>query len=679
MEVLDGEFRETDSVNSFSSRLSLLLSRTRGDAGLALTCFEDEIMTYPVINFCAAAWKPLVLASAISALFVPPVYAADDELKTLSPVVVTASRLEQPQTEALPHTTVISSEQIRESGASDVISLLNRQAGIEILQSGGSGMQSSLFMRGAEASQHLILIDGIPVRDATMLGMAAPLQHILPEHIERIEIVRGNVSAIYGSGAIGGVIQIFTKRGTGSPSVNLSAEAGSRGTTRLGAGVSGQSGNTRYALSMARFKTDGFSAVDTSQFPSENPDDDGDKNLSLTTALSHEWQKGHELGVRAYFHDAEFDYDNFGDGPVTRIDDGTSRQHTVALFSKNRLSAKWLSTVTLSETEITRSDKGVDAGTVLSDSNYKSRARLLQWENELSLSPDWVLTGGLSAAKERATITSYFSWPESAWGPAGSSSSGYSPSRSNRSMFAGLNGKSDAHSMQLNVRYDDVGDSGSDATGYLGYGYALTPKWKFIASASTAFLAPNLYQLYDPSFGNPELKAERALTHEFGFQYATGPTLLRTTVFSSRTRDLIIWNGSGYSNIGKARNHGLELSASSHVAGFDVHASLTLQNPKNKVTGERLLRRAKTLGSLALSKGVGDWRFGGDVQYAGLRKDGAADMPSYWLANLNVHYVLDKTVTLYGRMENLFDRDYQTVYGYNQPSRGIFVGIRWNQ
>jgi len=287
-------------------------------------------MTFPVLNFRAPAWKPLVLVSALSAIFVSPSYAQTDDIKTLAPVVVTAARIEQPQTEALPHTTVITKEMIRDRQATDVVSLLRTEAGIEIAQSGGAGTLTSLFMRGTNSNQSLILIDGVPVRDpSTPGGTAMALEHLLPEQIDRIEIVRGNVSAIYGSGAMGGVIQIFTKRGEGPPTVTLSAEAGSRDTSKFSGTVSGQSGETRYMLSATRFSTDGFSAMNTTQYPFENPDKDGDRNVSLAAALSHEWSKGNEFGVRMYAFNAKYNTDGSGWGTQTQVDTGQSRQDKI--------------------------------------------------------------------------------------------------------------------------------------------------------------------------------------------------------------------------------------------------------------------------------------------------------------------------------------------------------------
>jgi vitamin B12 transporter len=625
-------------------------------------------MTFLASPFRAPAWKPLALASAISAIFVSPVHAQTDDVKSLPPVVVTASRIEQSQAEAIPHTTVITAEDIRNSQATDVPSLLKTQAGAEISQNGGAGSVTSLFMRGANSNQSLILIDGVPIRDATELGTVVALQNIHPDQIERIEIVRGNVSAIYGSGAVGGVIQIFTKQGTGEPKANLSGEVGSRGTTKVSGGFSGKSGDTRYMISATRFRTDGFSSMNTKQYPKENPDKDGDRNISAAGALSHEWSKGNEFGIRFYANDSKYNYDGGGFSmSPTSIYSGNSKQQTTSAFSKNRFSSHWLSTLTVSHTETEREAFSLNGS--INEYGFKSNSNLMQWNNEVMISPNWIMTAGLDAAREYGRGWDTYSSPT------------FSESRLTSSMYAGMNGKFDAHSVQVNLRRDHVGGVDNDTTGYLGYGYALAPAWKLIASTSTAFLAPNLYQLYDPYSGNADLKAERARSSEAGVQYAEGGLLTRATMFQSHTRDQIDYDfgTNKYRNIDRSSNHGMELSASGRLGTIDMRSSLTLQSPKDETTGEALSKRAKTLASVAASKPFGAWRIGGDVQYVGYRPEGTHELPSYVLANLNTRYKVNKEVSVYGRIENLFDREYQTAYGYNQAGRGFFTGIEWRQ
>jgi len=408
-------------------------------------------MIFSVSNDRTPAWKPLALVSILSACFLPSASAQTQDDKTLPSVVVTAARFEQPQTEALPHTTVITAEMIRNRQASDLPTLLRSEAGIEITQNGGAGTAASLFMRGTNSNQSLILIDGIPIRGSS--GGAAELEHILPDQIDHIEIVRGNVSAIYGSGAIGGVIQIFTKRGTGQPGVSMSAEVGSRGTTKVSGSVSGKSDDTRYALSATRFKTDGFSAINTSQSPNENPDKDGDRNVSLSASVSKEWSKGNELGARIYAYDAKFSYDG-GESLLTDNTGAKSKQQTIAAYSKNRLTPEWQSTVTLSHANTRNEALTTLNSAVYSESSYKSETDMLQWANEVMLLPNWMMTAGFDASREKADIYSNY------YGSA----SQFSPSRSNSSIYTGINGKFDANSLQFNLRQDHVGGSGSDTT-----------------------------------------------------------------------------------------------------------------------------------------------------------------------------------------------------------------------
>ena len=300
---------------------------------------------------------------------------------------------------------------------------------------------------------------------------------------------------------MGGVIQIFTKQGTGKPTANVFAEYGSHDTTKVGAGVSGKTeGGTSFALSATRFRTDGISAMSKKHYPSENSDDDYDRNLSINASLSQKLNEDHELGVKLYMYDAKFEYDGGGWGTPGQDDWGKSKQWIGSIYSKNRITKDWLSTVTLSQAEHRREynteyEYGGD-----SHSSMKTETSMLQWNNTVALSADWMMTAGLDAAAEKVK------------------NDGESHKRDRYSAFAGLLGKMGDHNVQANVRYDHVNDAGSDTTGYLGYGYDLTPEWKLLASVSTSFLAPNLYQQYDPYSGNEHLESEHSTNYEAGIQ-----------------------------------------------------------------------------------------------------------------------------------------------------------------
>lgn len=643
-------------------------------------------MQFPVSESTrTSAIKPLLLVSVLATCFATSAIAQEagnTEEKTLEPVVVTASRIEQLQKDAIASTTVITSEIIKNKKLADVPSLLRSEAGIEFARSGGPGGNVSVYMRGTGSTQFLVLLDGVPINDGNAVGTIDLLAHIQSDQIDRIEVVRGNVSAIYGSGAMGGVIQIFTKEGSGKPTGNVFAEYGSHNTVKLGAGVSGKHEDTRYALSVTRFKTNGFSAMNPAQSIKANPDDDNDKNVSLNASLSQRLTKDHELGARLYMYDAKYDYDsnNGANDDAT----GKSKQWTAAVYSKNRFTQNWLSTLTLSYNKVDRNYKDLNTdigwGGFTSDkrSKYRSEESMLQWDNKVVLSSNWTLTAGLDWGQDKAYTDSKWANP--------SNNSHYNVDRDKYSAYAGLLGKIGPHNLQANVRYDHVENAGADTTGYLGYGYDLTSAWKLLASASTSFLAPTLYQQYDPSMGNKDLKSERSTNYEVGIQYAQGKDLVRLTAFKWRTRDLIegvydpITYAGNFYNIDNAKNTGVELNLATSVLSLDVRANLTWQNPKNKETGEYLSRRARTFGSLNVSKTFGQWYFGGDIQYNGHRDDSTYNdyrLSSYAIVNLDARYNLNKNVSLYARVENLFDKDYQTAWSYNQPDRGAYVGINF--
>ena len=607
-----------------------------------------------------------VFSSAVTAVVSANAQSSSDT--SMAPIVVTAARVTQLQTDALPFTTIISAEDIRKSQAVDLPALLRREAGIQFTQNGGIGQSSGLFVRGAETRQTLILLDGVPLTKQDASGTVS-IEHLMLDQIDHIEIVRGNVSSIYGSSAIGGVVQIFTRRGEGPARVTAEAEAGSRGTTRVATGVTGGSSGAdavRFALNASNFRTDGFSSLNPAQVPTANPDRNGYRNSSISGALSRDFGKDQQVGLNFSATEGRFSFDS-SFGVPTDIQTGKTKVSTVAVYSQNRINERWSSRITYSESR-DRNANHYDTSYGVTDDRYQSKTRMLQWTNEITLAPNWSATAGA----------------ERQWQTLGTDD-GYGTlldvNRNANSVYAGVQGKLGAHQLQANLRHDQLDRVDSATTGYLGYGYLLSPRWKALASIATGFAAPPLGYLYSPGFGNPALKPERSRSAEVGVQYAYEAALLRAAVFDTRTREQLQYDpvANTFANIARARNRGLEVSASGTLAETALRASLTLQDPRDELTDARLRRRAKTLASLSANRGFGPWQVGGDVSVTGSRPDGSAQLGAYALANLNARYRLSKSVELYGRIENLFDRDYQSAYGYNQAPRGIFAGVRWQQ
>lgn len=607
--------------------------------------------------------SPRVSALSLAVFIALPSFAQTQ----LKETVVTANRSEQLLTEALPHATVIGRDVIERSQAVDLPSLLSSEAGFQFTQNGGRGTTANLFLRGSASLQVLVLIDGVPLTKQDTAGTLS-LEHIMLDQVERVEVVRGNVSAIYGSGAIGGVIQVFTRQGQGSPKGFAQLEVGSYGSVRASAGLSGQAGDTRFSLGVGRHKTDGFSVMDVKQYPNENPNSHGYSNTNYNLGLSQDLAKGHTLGLRAQGSDGQTTFNGGGFGTSTDVYKGRSTPGTWSLYSRNQLANDWHSELTFSEG---RESSVYDANltTYPYNSEAVTRSRTLNWTNSVAVG-SWLLTVGAENQRQMIDATD-------------STATQLNRARGVAAVFAGLAGSFGVHSMQLNARRDDAEGLAAKTTGYVGYGFQLTPEWKALASVSTAFNLPPLGYLYDLYSGNPALQPETARSTELGVQWAQAGQVVRTTAFKTQISNMLLYDFATYkfNNVADASNKGVEVSYSGKVARTDLRASLTLQDPVNETTGKRLPRRARTMASLGASVPLGPWTLGGDLRYTDARPDTPANpsLPSYTLVNLMGRYTLTPEVALTARIENLFDSQYQTAYGYNQSARAVYVGIVWTQ
>jgi vitamin B12 transporter len=575
-------------------------------------------------------------------------------------VVVTASRTEHRIREAIPHTTVLTRQDIRDAQVADLPSLLRREAGFEFSQSGGIGTTSSTFLRGASSNQVLVLVDG--TRVSSLTTGASQLDQILLDQIERIEIVRGNVSSLYGSGAVGGVIQVFTRRGRGIPSAEFEAAAGGQRTGRLRTGFGGESDGTRYMFSFSRFQTDGFSAQRPENSPTTNPDRDGYFNDSWSASLAYRFSAAHEAGFSAFGSEGRVEYD---DAFAMSAQDRQAAQTLLAAGSAyldSRIGSNWRSRLTYalgrdsSEQYLNATRTGMTA----------TRNRQLTWQNDFVVSSDQQITLGAEGLRQSVASTTAY----------------VHDARDVDAAFAGYRGHFGRHSAQVNARWEDYSDFGAARTWYTGYGYDFTDSVRLTAARSTAFRAPTFNELYWPGFGNPNLRPERARNSELGVQYAHGPHLLRVVAFRSLISDLI--NPWPIVNLNEARISGVETSYRGRIAATDVQASLTRQNPTFlDASGEQdLLRRARIFGSLALGRTLGDWRLGAEVLASGRRYDNhvatftRTELAPYRVVNLTANYRIGPMTELGMRIENAFNRQYTLAHGYNTQDRKLTAEMR---
>jgi vitamin B12 transporter len=578
-------------------------------------------------------------------------------------VVVTATRLPQALNKTIADTTVLNEQEIRNSGAPDVETLLRSLAGVEVVQSGGLGAQSSIGMRGTSSTQVLVLIDGVRIDSATT-GTTA-LEHIMLDSIERIEVVRGNFSSLYGSEAIGGVIQLFTKHGSGTPAFNASAGVGSYGMQRMAAGFSGAVDDTSFSVNAGPVKTDGVSAMNPQLMPGANPNNNGYDNNTLDGQVKHAFNADHALSASVFSTRGNISFDS---GGPTDINNTVENIDKISLASDDQLSAMWHSQVRLAQ--------GIDdSHTYLNGApayRYLTQDNQLAWQNNLKIADGQLLS--LSAEHLAQAVSSDTLYTQT--------------TRTVNSVLGGYTGEYGAQQVQLNARQDNYSDFGTANTGLLGYGVSFANSWRVTTIISTAFKAPTFNDMYLPVSwgGNPNLLPERSHNKEVGLHYAENGQHVDAVYFDNRIDNLIVLNANYASiNIPSGQITGQELSYAGDFGNKHLQAHMTFQDPRDATTGLILLRRARQFGDIAASHDLGLWNMGAEVRYSGARQDfntfanTAVTLPSYSLLNLTSRYTIDKHLNLLARVDNLFNRNYSEVYGYNTLGRTLFVGLNYQQ
>lgn len=595
---------------------------------------------------------------------------AQAENNLLDEVVVTASRSEQPLNQTLQSTSVITQRDILESGASDVPSLLRNLAGVEVAQTGGMGSQSSLYLRGSNSTHTLVLVDGVRIGSATTGATA--IDQLILDQVERIEVVRGNVSALYGSEAIGGVVQIFTKHGKGAPQASVSAGYGTHATRRASAAFGGEVEGAAFHVGVSKLATDGVSAINTTLAPSANPDADGYDNTSVSARAGYAFNNAHRLDASVLHSLGKVQTDN-AFGLATDRDESDATLSKWSLASSNRLLDSWESRVTVAQ----GMDDLVSRSNGLKTSAYKTVSQQLAWQNTLNVGDQGVLMLAAERLKQNVSGTTAFS----------------ADTRSTNSLLAGYTADYGVHQVQINVRQDKYSDFGSANTGLLGYGLRIGDTLRLTANVSTAFKAPTFNDMYWPlevspwgSYsGNANLKPERARNLELGAHYKRGKVYLDASLFQNRIRDLIAYtsdpvtSAGTMSNIDEAIIEGMELVYGVKHDSIEVENAITLQSPRNVKTGAILSRRAQTMNTLTVARRFDSGRVGFEWRSSGERKDGANTLVGYDVINLTAQWRLTSNLGLNARVDNLFGQDYMLVHQYNTLGRTLFVGLNYQQ
>ena len=576
---------------------------------------------------------------------------------TLDSLVVTAARWPQALSELVADVTVIGAEEIARAGAQSLAELLRRVPGVEIVMNGGPASTSGVFLRGANSNQTLVLIDGQRVGSSAS-GTAA-LEAIPIDVIDRIEILRGPASNLYGADAIGGVIQVFTRNGGDVFAAHASAGYGTYRTSVASGGVSGAAGAWRYALDVGHRQSDGFNAIANPANFSFNDDRDGYRGDDASGSVSLRLAPEQELSVRFLKSrlDAQFDAEpGFDDRTITTVD-------SLALASRNRLTGWWTS-----QLEAAQTDDISDSRTGFGPGRFTTRQRLYVWQNDFLL-----LRGSLGVALERRE--------ERVGGDAA-----FAINSRNTNAAVGVYRLAEGpHAVQLNLRRDDSTQFGARTTGALAYGYGFAPGWRASAGYGTAFKAPTFNDLYYPGFSNPDLKPETARNAEVALRYASEALAAGIVAYRNRVRDLIVFEcdadfNCAPQNVAAATLQGVTLDMRFRRGATVATASVDLQRPEDDASGLLLPRRARRHAALAVEHPLGPVQVRAELSASSARFDDAANtrrMGGYALINLLVEWPFEARWTAFARLDNLLDKHYELAADYRTAGATLFAGVRW--
>jgi vitamin B12 transporter len=600
--------------------------------------------------------------------------AAWAQTTTLSPVVVTATREPIALDRVVSDLVVIDAQRIRDSSADSLEDLLRREAGVQLSRNGGPGQNASVLLRGNGANNTVVLIDGVRVGSAT-LGQTA-LESISLAQIERIEVLRGPGSSLFGADAVGGVIQIITRRGEGPPTLAAHAAAGALKSREVSVATSGGQQGVDYAASMSHESSLGVSAVAPGdRFGLFNPDRDGFKRTTGHLRLGHSIAQGHRVGlnllqarVRSRFDDAEFNPPAFTADPSPDFRNKLDT-HLAALDYRGTISKVWTTSL-----QLARTDDELTSGAGR-QSQFDTHRWQLTWQNAWQIHNDQQWVAAFERLTEETASTSFTTEQR----------------RSNTALVLGYAAKLGVHLLQADMRHDRSSIFGGVTTGKAAWGWELQPGLMLRAAAGTAFRAPSFNELYFPGFGIATLRPERSRSVEIGIAWRAAESSASATLYRNRVRDVIVFEPDrsfcpadpSYDfgcarNIGRARLQGVTLAAAHRIGEFGARANIDLLDATDQNTGQRLTRRAAHQFSLAADYRYGAWWFGASVLGVGARPDGGVRLGAYETIDLQLRYRLRPQVQLEAKLLNALDRSYQPARDYQSIGRQAWIGLRFD-
>lgn len=607
---------------------------------------------------------PLRLAVAAVALSSFSALAQEDV--TVAPVVVTATRTAQTADESLASVSVITREDIERSQTSTLPELLGRVQGVEFTQNGGRGTASSLFIRGTNNDHIIVLIDGVRIGSAT-LGSTS-FESLPLENIDRIEIVRGPRSSLYGSDAIGGVIQIFT-RDSDAPRANVAA--GSHDYRRVSTGYGQRNDTSGFSIDFSAEDTDGFDARENDCAScADEPDDDGFESANLGLRGNYMLAPDLELSGNLLVADSEVEFDG-------SFQNSTEQRQTAGSVKLDwAVNEIWQSRFSLGRSS-DKSDNFLDGTEV---SNFDTVRTDISWQNDFLIGDAQIVTAGVDVLRDEIDSNNDFEITE----------------RETVGAFVQHQWNGARWNTQASVRHDffdegfDDPNPGGDefddeTTGNLAAGYRISDGLRVFGSWGTAFKAPTFNDLFFPGFGNPDLDPEQSETVEIGLRGDTEVINWEVTAYRTEVEDLIVTSEISPGvfapdNVDEARIQGVEIGVDAVWGEWQGGLNADFKDPEDTETGNQLRRRAKHTFRGSLTRSIGTWSIGTDVTVRGERFEDAASttrLDSYALLDLRASWRFAPEWRASVKVNNAADTNYTLIDTFNTDGRNILVQIDW--
>ncbi|NKB35541.1 MAG: TonB-dependent receptor [Gammaproteobacteria bacterium] len=577
-------------------------------------------------------------------------------------IVVTGTRTPVAVEKLAASTTIITRDDIENRQVNSLPDLLHGVAGIDITNSGGYGKSTDIRMRGTESDHVLVLLDGVRIGSATT-GTTA-FQHIPVTQIQRIEIVRGPRSSVWGSEAFGGVIHIFTRRGEGDVRYTFDAGGGSYDTFKVTAGASGEHENFHYSGALSYFDSEGIDAREatTGFFGVDQPDKDGYDNVSAHFRGGYSFGQTGELEAFILHAEGQTEFDG---GSEDKTD---FTQQVIGGSYRFKPLEIWQTQMRLSQSRDAADNLALDGSF---SSKFDTKRLQLTWQNDLSVTDSQDVGFGIDYREDKIKSSNSFA----------------QSSRDNIGLYAQYSANFYGHQLHVSLRWDDDEIFGSKTTGGVGWSYIWQDWLKAYASYGSAYKTPTFNELFFPGFGNPDLGPETAESYEFGLEGTHNWWSWSVRAYRTDIENLIVTVvnpaalfGFSPDNVGKAKVSGVEGELSLNWRGWLGSLSMEYLDPEDESNGNRLPRRVKQRLALDISKAIGKFSLGGRLMAEGNRFDNNANtvkVGGYANIELRAEYQLNKNISFRAKVANLLDKDYQTINTFNSMDRNFFLSVHY--